>query len=83
VLSLAATRSTRRRCSDAETIAIWVDKVDFTTPRLVKDIDSELLGNRVDVIDPQVDEGVRAGVPRVFREEQTRRTASGYRREHW
>jgi hypothetical protein len=75
--------SIRRSDSNPETIAIWIDKVDFTTPRLIQNIESELLGNRVDVIDPQVDEGVRAGVPRVFREEQTRRTASGYRREHW
>jgi hypothetical protein len=59
-------RSTRRSDSDPETIAIWVDKVDFTTPRLVQNINPELLGNRVDVIDPQVDEGMRARVPNVF-----------------
>jgi hypothetical protein len=27
--------SGRRSDSDPETIAIWIDKVDFTTPRLV------------------------------------------------
>jgi hypothetical protein len=76
-------RSTSRSDSDPETIAIWIDKVDFTTPRLVQNINPKLLGNRVDVIDPQVDEGIRARVPGVFWEEQTRRTASRYRREHW
>ena len=59
-------RSTRRSDSDPETIAIWVDKVDFTTPRLVQNIYAELLGNRVDVFDPQVDEGIRARVPGMF-----------------
>ncbi len=40
------------------------------------------LGNRVDVIHPQMEKGVRAGVSGVFREEKTRYTTSSNRREH-
>ena len=76
-------RSTRCSGTYPESIAIWIDKVNFTTPRLDQDSDSEFSGNRVDVIDPQVYESVGCCVPGVFREEQTGFTASRYRREHW
>ncbi len=73
--------STRCGCAYPESIAIWIDKVNFTTPRLDQDIDSEFSGNRVDVIDPQVYESVGCCVAGVFREEQTGFTASGDRSE--
>ncbi len=58
--------STRRSDPDAQTIAVRIDEVDFATPRLIHDIHPELMCNRVDVIHPEVEEGVRAGVPGVF-----------------
>ena len=57
-------------------IAVRIDKVDFTTPRLIQNCDSEFMSDHVNVINPQVDEGVRAAVPGMFREEKARPTAS-------
>ncbi len=75
-------QSTGRSDPDSQTIAVRIDEVDLTTPRLSYDVYPELMCNRVDVIHPEVEEGVRAGVSGVFREEKTRRTTSSYRREH-
>ena len=58
--------STRPRDSDPQTIAVRINEVDFTTPRLFCDIHPELMCNSVDVIHAEVDEGVRAGVSGVF-----------------
>ncbi len=75
--------STRRSDPDPQTISVQIDEVNFTTPRLFYDIHPELMCNSVDVIHPEVNEGVRAGVPGVFREEKTSRTTlSSYRREY-
>ena len=58
--------STRRSDTDPQTIAIRIDEVDFTTPRLIQDIHPELVCNRIDVIYPEVKEGVWAGIPGVL-----------------
>jgi hypothetical protein len=77
-----AIRSSRGGNSNPEPIAIWIDKVDFPTPWLFQDIDSELMGNPVEVIDPQVDQVVGTGVAGVLRKEEARRTTSSDRGEH-
>ena len=49
--------STPRSDPDPQTIAVRINKVDFTTPRLVYDIHSELICNRVHAIHPEVEDG--------------------------
>jgi hypothetical protein len=74
-------RSLRCGFSNPQTIAIRIGEMDLATPGLVQELGSKLTCNLVEVIDPQVDEGVGSGISGVFREKQTRRAASRNRRE--
>jgi hypothetical protein len=52
--------STGRSDPDPQTIAVRIDEVDFTTPRLIYDVHPELMCNRVDAL--LASETLRTGI---------------------
>ena len=56
--------------SDANPIAVGIGELDLPRPRLFDHFDVELVGDRVDVVDVEVDERAWPGVAGVLREVQ-------------
>jgi hypothetical protein len=54
--------SWRRRGRDPQPIAVGIDELHFSRPRLFVNGDAELGRNLVDVVDPDVHESMRSGV---------------------
>lgn len=55
---------------DPQPVPVRVDQLDLPPPRLLGDVAPELIGDRVNVVDPEVHERVRSCVPFVLGEMQ-------------
>ena len=71
-LSCAASLGSSRLLSvsggHAKAVAVWVGQLDLSPPRLVVNLRIELHGDRVDVLDPEVDERAGSSIAGVLRE---------------
>ena len=72
---MSASRSADRRHGHAQPVAVRVDEVDLACRRLLVDRDTELGGDRVDVVDPDIDQPVRIGVAGMLRQVDLRTLA--------
>ena len=61
------------RRTDSKPVPVRVSEMHLSRPGLLDDLGIKLLGDRVDIPDPDVDERVRLSASAVFREEQSRR----------
>jgi hypothetical protein len=69
--------------ANAQTVAVGVHQLYFSTPGLLTDLGVELGSDRFDVVDSKINEGVRCCITGMLRKEEPTPAIAGHRHERW